>query len=198
MSKPDNLLNQLETARTDLQSRADIADSEAQENRAKRNRAMAAFKAATVANDPEAQAEAQALIQQLDGDFEMLQAQVEALRAALDTGGEPLRSIALQIKEAAQARARERRDKWDEAQVELQALATQFLEQVAKMGQLNKQSAGGPAWEVAQNFLPRGLNVLGGGVLPSNNFQNQRGPIFLISPASIERSYREGKVVNHV
>jgi chromosome segregation ATPase len=193
--KLDELLAQLEAAEADLRQRADAANAEAQANRAKRERAMAAFKAATVKGDKKAMAEAQDLIKTLDGNFEMLKAQVEALQGALDSGGEPLRSIALEIKEEAQARARERRAAYDQYAARLQDLAAEYLEVVAEMGRLNRQSAGGPAWERAQHYLPRPLNVLEGAMIPSHVHENQRGPIYALAPIAIQRTYREGKVV---
>ena len=196
MSKLDELLSKLEATEADLSQRADQAQEAAHDNRRKRERAMQAFKAASVASDKKAQAEAQALIKQLDADFELKAAEGSALLEALEGAG-PLRPICLAIKAEAEAEARERQKQWDQYAAKLQVLAGEYLAVVAEMGRLQQTTVGSSAWQRAQNFLPRGEDTLTGAALPAVvHGADPRGAIYALLPKLIERTYREGRVNN--
>lgn len=192
--KLDELLAKLEATEADLSQRADQASEAAHENRRKRERAFEAFKAASVAGDTKAQAEAQALIKQLDADFELKAAEGSALLEALEGGG-PLRPICLAIKKEAEAEARERQKQWDQHAAKLKELAADYLAEVATMGKLY-QTGAGHQWERAKNFLGRGEDTLTGATLPAVvHGDDPRGAIYALLPKLIERTFRDGKQV---
>ncbi|MBU4564174.1 MAG: hypothetical protein KMY53_11590 [Desulfarculus sp.] len=194
--KLDELLAKLEATEADLSQRATQASEAASANRNQRERAMAAFKAASVAGDKKAQAEAQALIKTLDAEHEMLATEASALMEALEGSG-PLRPIALAIRTEAEAAARARQAQWEQHAARLQALAGEYLETVAQMGRLQQNGMGLPAWERAKNFLGRGEDVLSGAILPSVVHETQRGDIYALVSKTIEQTFRQMRVVNN-
>ncbi|MBU4277175.1 MAG: hypothetical protein KKC30_10575 [Proteobacteria bacterium] len=195
MSKLDELLIELEATEADLSQRTTVAQEAAYENRRKKERALQAFQAAVMANDTEAKDEAAHLIHTLEQDFELLAAEAGALLQALEgKGNSPLRPICLAIKKEAELAAQERQSQWEQHAARLQALAADYLAEVASMGKLY-QTGAGHQWERAKNFLPRGEDMLTGATLPAVVHETQRGDIYALLPKIIERTFRERKVV---